>query len=291
MNKVGICFHPRSEAARVLAEDLRGWLYGAGVAEVWVAAAWDEQSAEQVPGTDLLLCVGGDGTVLWGARSVVGERTLLLGVNMGRLGFLTELAPRSVLERLREVLDGSGRIEERAMLQSEIRSTPLQAFAVSDPYYALNDVVVSRGSAGRPVYITVSIDRTEVALYRCDAVIVATATGSTGYSLSAGGPILHWESRDIVLTPVAAHFSQHAALVLPPTAQVDLTVRTDHSAVLSVDGQGDLDLFDGATVNVRQSPHAARFLRLSPPSDFYANLARRLAWLRPADPAADVGEV
>jgi NAD+ kinase len=123
------------------------------------------------------------------------------------------------------------------------------------------------------------VDGTQVAMYHCDAVIVATATGSTGYALSAGGPILHPESRDIVVAPVAVHFSQHATLVLPPTAEVALTVHTEHSAVLSVDGQEDLDLFDGATVHVRQSPHTARFLRLSSPSDFYENLSRRLAWL------------
>lgn len=291
MKKIGICFHPQSEAARTLAEELRSLLYDRGIKEVWLCAAWDEASAEQVPGTDLLLCVGGDGTVLWGARSVAGEATLLLGVNMGRLGFLAELTPAEVKERLVDVLRGAGRVEERAMLQTAVVPAggghgALGQRSSQDSYYALNDVVVSRGASGRPVNISVAVDGTKVAVYRCDAVIVATATGSTAYSLSAGGPILHPESRDIIVTPVAAHFSQHVPLVLPPTVEVALTVRSDHRAVLSVDGQGDFDFGDGATVIVWQSPYSARFLRLSPPSDFYANLSRRLAWLWLQDPPA-----
>jgi NAD+ kinase len=279
VKKVGICFPARSEPASRLAYDLRDRLHAEGVPDVWLCPAWDAASAEHVPGTDLLLCVGGDGTVLWGARSIAGEATLLLGINMGRLGFLTEISEADIRDKLGDVLRGAGRVEARAMLETE---PPSGGFSVAErekPIYALNDVVVSRGAVGRPVIISVSVDGTEVAVYHCDAVIVATATGSTGYSLSAGGPILHPESRDIVVAPVAVHFSQHASLVLPSSAEVSLTVHTEHSAILSIDGQDDIDLFDGATVNVRQSPHSAHFLRLSPPADFYENLSRRLAWL------------
>jgi NAD+ kinase len=278
VKKVGICFPARSEAAGRLAHELRDRLHAEGVQDVWMCPAWDDGSAEHVPGTDLLLCVGGDGTVLWGARSIAGEATLLLGVNMGRLGFLTEMSETEIRERLGDILRGAGRVEPRAMLQAEPAPGGYPAFKHGQPVYALNDVVVSRGG-GRPVLISVAVDGTEVAVYHCDAVIVATATGSTGYALSAGGPILHPESRDIVVAPVAVHFSQHATLVLPSTAEITLTVHTEHRAILSVDGQDDIDLFNGSAVRVWQSPHSAHFLRLSPPSEFYENLSGRLAWL------------
>lgn len=286
MKKLGICFHPRSEAARKLAEELCDLARAAAVPEVWLSAAWHDLPHEQVRGTDLLLCVGGDGTVLWGARRVLGELTLLLGINMGRIGFLTELTEAEAKEQLPAILEGRAhvRVEQRAVLQAETMTVGPVAISAGGPYHAVNDVVVSRGSAGRPVWISVAIDGAKLAVYRCDAVIVATATGSTGYSLSAGGPILHPESRDVVITPVAAHFSQHASLVLPPSMDISLTVSTDHTAVLSVDGQGDFSLSDGATVHVRQSPYVTQFLRLSPPLDFYSNLSRHLAWLRPEGP-------
>jgi len=269
VRRVGIFVHPRWHAARELAAELRSALVGK-VEEVWETSAWDDEATKkQTGGTDLLICLGGDGTMLWAARIVIPQAIPILGVNMGRLGFLAEVRPQELLERLPDILRGRGRVEERAMLQAQVAAWDLTL-------HALNDVVVGRAAAGRPVYVDVAVDGTRLALYRCDAVIVASATGSTAYSLSAGGPILHPESREMVLTAVAPHLSAARTLVLPVDTVVELTVSADSEAVASIDGQVDRTLASTDTVSVRRSPHVARFLRLSPPSDYYARLSERL---------------
>ena len=147
-------------------------------------------------------------------------------------------------------------------------------------HHALNDVVVGRASVGRPLYVEAVVDRVRLAIYRCDAVIAATATGSTAYSLSAGGPILHPESRELLLTPVAPHLGSARPVVLPPNATVELRVTADKEAVISVDGQIDRALASGDSVTVCRSAHIARFVRFSAPQDYYAVLAEKLDWLR-----------
>jgi NAD+ kinase len=226
-----------------------------------------------MPGTDLLICLGGDGTLLRAARSVIPHEVPILGVNMGRLGFLAELRAPDLLERLPAVVAGKCRVEQRAMLQANVPSW-------GATYHALNDVVVGRASVGRPVYVDVAIDGTRLAVHRCDALIVATATGSTAYSLSAGGPILHPESRDVVLTPVSSHLATARPLVLPPEADLHLTVSAEMPAMLSVDGQVDRTMTTGESVGVSLSPYVARFVRFSTPEEQYARLADRLDWLR-----------
>jgi len=273
MNRVGIFVHPNWTSAARLATQLEGALKGE-VAEVWQITEFDDATVPQrVPGTDLLICLGGDGTLLRAARSVIPHEVPILGVNMGRLGFLAELAAGDLLDRLPEVLAGGCRIEQRAMLDATVSTW-------AATYHALNDVVVGRSSVGRPVYVDVAIDGTRLAVHRCDALIVATATGSTAYSLSAGGPILHPESRDIVLTPVSSHLATARPLVLPPEAELHLTVSADMPAMLSVDGQVDRTMTSGDSVAISLSPFVARFVRFSTPEEQYARLAERLDWLR-----------
>lgn len=275
MKKVGIFVHPSWAAAHDLGRRLEALLHSS-VDQVWLTAAWDEASyRDHLPGSDLLICVGGDGTMLWAARTVCPHEVPILGVNMGRLGFLAELNPAEALDKLPLVLAGAGRIEKRSMLRVELASGPV--------YHALNDAIVGRSSVGRPVYIEASIDGERLAYYRADAVIVATATGSTAYSFSAGGPILYPESQEMVLTPVAPHLITARSLVLAPDAVIELRVATDHTAVLSADGQEDHPLLSGDTVTVTRSPYLARFLRLAEPAHHYSQLAERLGWLRVVD--------
>lgn len=280
MRKVGIYFHSRSEAARELAHELCD-LIRPSLEAVWVCSAWDDEATSRnIDGTDMIISVGGDGTVLRAARAVVPHPVLILGVNMGRLGFLAELTPAEAREKLPYILHGGGRVEMRTMLKAELLA-PLNAPPISNwEYHALNDVVAARSSVGRPVYVSVSIDSVPLATYRADAVIIATATGSTGYSLSAGGPVLYPETQALVLTPVAPHLSAGTPLVLPASALVEMRVEAEHPAILSVDGQEEIEMVSGAGVRVSASPHVARFLRLGPPSSFYASLARRLGWIR-----------
>lgn len=281
MNKIGCCYHPKipEDFGRRIANELAA-VARPHVAETWVASAWDEEETrEQMPGTDLLLCIGGDGTVLRAARAVVPHETLLLGVNMGRLGFLTELDAPAALRRLPEVIAGAGRIEERAMLHAEITQPGLGDGETPARHDALNDVVIGRATLGRTVQVSVRVDEAPLADLRADGVLVATATGSTAYSLSAGGPVLPPESRDILFTPLAPHLASHNSVVLPPTAAIEVELARGQEATFSIDGEPDRDLAAGDTVRVTLSPHRARFLRLGPTTHIYGRLARRLGWL------------
>jgi NAD+ kinase len=273
LKKVGIFIHSRLRVSEQLAREVRSVLNDDGC-EVWQTSDWNDSAVpEHIPGTDLLVCLGGDGTVLRAARTVVPHPVPILGVNMGRLGFLTEVRPGDLLDRLGDVLQGSYRVEERTMLQARVPSW-------GATHHALNDVVVGRASIGRPLYVEVAVDGVRLAVHRCDAIIVATATGSTAYSLSAGGPILHPASRELVITPVAPHLGSARPVVLPPNAEIDLTMTGDKEAVVSVDGQVDRSLASGDGVSVCRSAHTARFVRFSKPEDYYAVLAEKLDWLR-----------
>jgi NAD+ kinase len=273
MKKIGVFVHPRWSSAARLAAELQDALKS-DVAEFWQVSEFEDATVSQrMPGTELLICLGGDGTLLRAARSVIPHKVPILGVNMGRQGFLAEIRSGDLLGRLPDVLAGKCRIEERAMLQATVSRW-------SATYHALNDVVVGRSSVGRPVYVDVAIDGTRLAVHRCDALIVATATGSTAYSLSAGGPILHPDSRDLVLTPVSSHLATARPLVLPPNAELHLTVSADMPAMLSVDGQVDRTMTSGDSVGVNLSVHVARFVRFTTEEEQYARLAERLDWLR-----------
>jgi len=279
VKKVGICFHPQWAAAQTLAQEVKAAL-APHVSEVWLTSAWDEGEARRnVEGTDLLICVGGDGTMLWAARLVILQHTLLLGINMGRLGFLAELRAEEALAKLPQILEGGFRIEERTLLHGSFLEAPGAPTAEDGRYHALNDIMVGRGAPGRAVHVEASVDGKRLGHYRADAVIVATATGSTGYLMSAGGPVLHPEAHELVLMPVAPHLAIARALVLPSSVVIELRVTSDEKAILSVDGQVNKELAKGEGVRVFHSPHLARFLRLGSPFDYYAALSQRLGWL------------
>jgi NAD+ kinase len=276
MKKIGVTYHPKSDAARTVAEEIRQRLAARDV-DVWVASAWDDSAPDQhAPGTDMVICCGGDGTVLRAARAVIPHPITILGVNLGRIGFLTEITPGELYDRLDEILEGAGRLETRAMVETETLRSGVE---LREHFVALNDVVVGRAGIGRTVQFAVRTDHTMVGSYRADGVIIATATGSTAYSLSVGGPILHPESREILVTPVAPHLAPANSLVLPAGSSVEVEIAPQQQAILSVDGQPDMDLASGDVVRVRTSAHTARFLRLGPPGDFFVRVGRRLNWL------------
>ena len=266
MKRVGILYHPRKEEALDLAAKLEGLLAAQGISP-WKCSAWDDDDARpQVAGSDLVLSIGGDGTILHAARIIAPLTVPILGVNLGKLGFITELNLEDAVASLPDVLAGKGWIEERAMLE-----------ALSDEkrFLALNDVAV-RSTAVRLINIEVSIDGEEVTTYRADGIVVATATGSTGYSLAAGGPILHPQSREMVLQPISCHLGLSHALVLPPETTVELRVASRDGATLSLDGQVDAALAGRQAVRVKLSGCVARFLRVHQETYFYSFLARKL---------------
>jgi NAD+ kinase len=276
MDRIGVTYHPKSELARRCAEDISARLRPL-VGDVWTASAWDERARdEHILGTDLLITCGGDGTVLRAARAVIPHPVVLLGVNLGRVGFLTEITPEALTPRIEEIAAGAGRIETRAMIET---ATMRGGEELHDRFDALNDVVIGRRAIGRTVQFSVRTDDTNIGNYRADGVIVATATGSTAYSLSVGGPILHPESRELIVTPVAPHLAPANSVVLPRGSLVEVEIAEGQTAILSVDGQPDMDLAGGDIVRVSTSDHTARFLRLGPPGDFYLRVGRRLNWL------------
>jgi NAD+ kinase len=270
MKKIGILYHPMNDAARGMAEKVKAFLAKSGIA-VWLCSAWEAEKAKpQLGGSDLLLSIGGDGTILRAAQIAAGaeEPTPITGINMGKLGFMTELGAAEAEAKLPQLLEGKGWLDERAMLEATIDG--------GTSYYALNDVVVARGAVARVVYIEATIDGKKLTTYKADGVVVATATGSTGYSLSAGGPILHPRAKEYLLLPILPHLSLGYSLVLPSTAVVKLRIATVHEATLSIDGHINPPLADGAVITVRQSGTKARFLRIHPENAFYSTLEQKL---------------
>jgi len=275
VNRVGILYHPMIEAAHSLAEKLEKFLDSNGVS-VWLCSAWEgERAKAQVAGTDLILSIGGDGTILRAAQAVVPGLTPVTGINLGRLGFMTELSTDEAETKLLALLAGEGWIDERAMLEAELLPAG-QEDDTAQLFYALNDVVVARGAISRIVHVEASIDGELLTSYRADGVIAATATGSTGYSLAAGGPILHPQAEEFLLLPLLPHLGSAYTLVLPSTATVKLRISTVHQATLSIDGHINLPLSSGAVVVVRHSSNKARFLRIHSDTSFYGSLEQRL---------------
>ncbi len=273
---IGIVYNAWVAEAQDIARSIAGQL-GTNRAP-WSCAVMDlEHRKADVEGADLIVTVGGDGTILRTTRVAAPFGVPLLGVNMGRVGFMAELAPSQARSGFAGLLEGvDGWVEERTMLSVETapnRST----VSAPQPFHALNDALVGRGAVPRLARVEVSIDGVHLTRYTADAVIVATATGSTGYAFSAGGPILHPSTTDLVVTAVAPHISFSGSLVIPATCVIDLTVHTDYQAVLSVDGYVDLGLQDGDSVRIRRSEHRARFLRFHPPEYFYSTVRERLA--------------
>ncbi len=275
VKRVGVLYHPMIEAAYTLAKELEGFLVSSGIS-VWLCSAWEEEKARaEVNGTELILSIGGDGTILRAAQAAVSQTTYITGINLGKLGFMTELSADEALAKLPALLAGEGWIDERAMLEAKL-SLPDKEPGAPSIFHALNDVVVARGALARMVYIDATIDGQPLTTYRADGVIVATATGSTGYALAAGGPILHPKAKEFLLLPILAHLSSDYTLVLPPTAVVRLRISTAHQATLSIDGHINLPLSNGATITVSHSPTVARFLRIHPETSFYSTLEPRL---------------
>lgn len=274
LQKIGLVYHPLNERALVQAQKLAEKLTGGGVSH-WLCSAWEPNGIKaKLDGTDLVITCGGDGTILRVAQVVSEANIPILGINLGRLGFMTELATTKIDKKLDKILAGAGWIEEHSMLWVNLQSANSREPAQS--FHALNDVVVARGEIARIVHITAMIDGHHFTTYRADGVLVATATGSTGYSLAACGPVLHPESHNFVLTPIMPHLTLHYPIVLPATTHVELVINTVHQATLSIDGHTSLSLGDGDRLVIKSSPFKTRFLRLHARGSFYRLLNQKL---------------
>ena len=272
IKKVGILYHPRVETTLAKAKELESSLVMQGVS-AWICSAWEKEEIQaMLEGTDLLLTIGGDGTILRAVQAIIPGTTPITGINQGKLGFLTELDAGEAIKKLPLLLTGKSWIDQRSMLQAELTSAGHETRV----FHALNDVIMARGEIARIIRVDVTIDGQPLATYKTDAVIVATATGSTGYALAARGPVMHPQSRDILLVPVAPHLCPSYPLVVPETAGILLRLNTYQAATLSVDGHINLPLSDGDSVTIKRSPHVARFFRIRSENSFYLSLEDKL---------------
>ena len=249
----------------------------------WLSSAGNlSEYSENLKETSLVIVVGGDGTILRSVRVISPYELPVVGIKMGKVGFIAELAPEEAISSLPKYINyqseksnGNGiRTEMRMMLQADIIPTK-----GGDPrlsVHALNDITVGSRKVSRLVELETSVNHVHLTNYRADAVIVSTATGSTGYALSAGGPIVFPEAQMMILQPVAAHTGLRDALVLHPESTVELQASKNYLASISADGFVDSDVDPGEKVIVKKSPYNARFLRSEKPDFFYTALNMRL---------------
>lgn len=222
---------------------------------------------------DLAVVVGGDGTMLGIARQLARHGTPLVGINTGRLGFITDLPAGQFAESLAPMIAGDYEEERRTMLEGGVRRDGELIFEG----YAMNDVVVSRGGAASMVELKVEIGSEFVANIRADGLIVGSPTGSTAYALSAGGPILHPGIAAWVLVPIAPHDLSNRPIVLPDTGEISIGIVAGRDASVSFDMQSLASLLHGDRISVRRSAHQVRFLHPRGWS-YYATLRRKLHW-------------
>jgi NAD+ kinase len=281
LRAVGIISKPKKEDICAVAPRLLDWLQ-----QHKLEALYDEETARCLglpggtprhqipPRVDLLVVLGGDGTLLATARLLDARDVPILAVNLGSLGFLTDITLDETLPVLEEVLAGRHRLDKRRRLYVEVE----RAGRVAERYHALNDLVLHKSALARILDFDVSIDAGFVSRIRADGLIVATPTGSTAYSLSAGGPIVLPSVEAMVLTPIAPHMLTNRPLVIPGAAQVELQVASPgESFYVTVDGQVGEELHTGARVRVRASDRPIHLV--APPArDYFQVLRSKLRW-------------
>jgi Predicted sugar kinase len=259
----------RTRGVRVLALETDAGQLNGGACRPMADAAQLAQEA------DIVVVFGGDGTLLAAARNVAPHGKPLLGVHFGHFGFLTEVDPEYLPRAVDAILEGRSTVEERSMLRAEVRRRGRDP-EECDTLLGMNDMVVASGAV-RMVHVHTRIGGQSVATYAADGVIVASPTGSTGYSLSAGGPLVHPASPVFLVTPICPHTLNARALIIPDTETVELSLeghRSDTTGVVSADGQTELPLGPGDTVTVRRAPHVVKLIRLGGP-DFYQKIRER----------------
>lgn len=272
MQRIGIVYREHPPEAKELAATLARQLAAPGLSTWQQEVERDHEIAAQMQPSDMIIVLGGDGTILSVARQCAAQGTPILGVNFGHVGFLAELQPDEVERELPHYLRGDYWVDERTMLTGV-----LQTDGQRQEFLALNDVVVARGPEPRVIRFTIRVDDAYYGAITADGMIVATATGSTAYNLAAGGPILYPSVHGMVMSPIAPHLAADRPLVLDPQARVELELEAaSGAAVLAADGQLIWPFDGAATVTVTTSPLLTRFLRRRPRNHFYQVLTAKL---------------
>ena len=282
MKRIGVVAKPGAAGARGVIVELLAWLKARGhtavlekeTAGLVPASATPSLGKPELPAqVDLIVVLGGDGTLLSMARSVGDQGVPLLGVNLGGLGFLTATTLEEMFPALEAWLGGGMAIDERMMLTARV----LRQGRLFCEYGALNDVVITKSAMSRIIDFSVSVEGQFATAYRADGLIISTPTGSTAYSLSAGGPILDPGMDAIVLTPICSHTLTNRPIVVPATQRVEVTILTDQEVMVTMDGQVGVNLREHDTVEVRQACTRIRLLRF-PQQSFFSVLRAKLKW-------------
>jgi len=281
IRSVGVCLKPDHPQLADVVRGLEKWLGERGLE---VVLGREAAAASGAPGlarselasqVDLIIVLGGDGTFLAVARAVGDLSVPILGVNLGTLGFLAEIAQHEMFETLEEVLGGRFRTESRMRLEVTVESRGREV----SRYLALNDAVIANTAMSRMVHLETTADGAPVATYHADGLILSTPTGSTAYSLSAGGPLLLPTLEAILLTPICPHTLTQRPLVLPQSCEIAVQVQDARGGQvhLTVDGQVGRDLSEGDRVCARRSPHPVQLL-VPPDRNRFELMRAKLGW-------------
>ena len=281
MKHIGILIKPGFTEAKALLQQLVPWLKSHGqiplldpLSAELVGEGTSYPKREMAALADLLVVLGGDGTMLAAARLLEGRATPILGVNTGGLGFLTEVTPDEIYKALDSIFENAYTVEERLMLRSRITRHGQQVGGAS----VLNDVVLSKGTLTRMVQMEIRINRQFVTGLRGDGLIISTPTGSTAYSLSSGGPILNPSVHAVILTPICPHTLTNRPIVIPQDARIEIFISSrEEGAMATFDGQVGISLRHEDMIEVSASDHYAKLIRF-PERTFYEVLRKKLKW-------------
>jgi NAD+ kinase len=282
VTRVGLIAKPDAPAAPRVIRQVVEWLAAHGMTAVLEketagllpSASVQAASKAELPGqVDLLIVLGGDGTLLSMARAVGDLGVPILGVNLGGLGFLTATTLEEMLPALEAVRVGGMAIEERMVLGARL----IRNGQTVGEYSALNDVVITKSAMSRIVDLAVSVGGRHATAYRADGLIISTPTGSTAYNLSTGGPILFPTMDAVVLTPIAPHTLSNRPIVIPGAERIEVTLLDDQDVMLTMDGQVGVPLRERDTVEVQKAAARIRLLRF-PQKDFFSVLRTKLKW-------------
>lgn len=269
IRRIAIAAHPLLPEAKQIAEDVFAFVKPKSDF-VFSGLLYSEELISRIQNRDfdVLIALGGDGTMLRAGHLCGPFGLPILGINLGRFGFLTEISQTEWRKVLPKLFTDEYWIEHRMMVHADL----IRSEKNIGSWEVLNEVVISRGRIVRPITIQVGVDGYPLTTYVADGIIASTATGSTAYALAAGGPILPPELRNILLVAVAPHLSVDRAIVLAEGSSVTITVLTNHPAVLSADGQDPIQLENNDSINVSASHHTVKFIHFQDSGYFYRNL-------------------
>ena len=282
IKKVGIVSKPKKLEIREIVPPLLKWLRGRGIevcidkeTETIVNTTEPCLTRNEIPGkADLLIVLGGDGTLLATARALNRKPVPILAVNLGGLGFLTVITREELYPALESVLSGEFRVERRVQIEGSL----IRADEAITSFLALNDVVLNKGAISRILDFELHVDGRFVSSYKSDGLIVSTPTGSTAYSLAAGGPITVPSVAAFIVTPICAHTLTHRPLVLPDTAGIEIAVKTQREAAyLTVDGQVGIATHSDDRVRIKKADSYVELVQ-SPNKDYFRILQQKLKW-------------